>query len=892
MSESQNINFVRTSLETPRLLQHDKANLKSLQNFKSPQTYRNLNFNNYQTLNTTLTPEQHTMSSGLYSQDTKHKQIVSNLSQQKTKAETLSSEMIQINSQTDSNYPGLSKKSQTRQINIENTDTQQYLSNIPNAQSQLYSKGRQSQRISSLNSTMNRYNQNKTNQSIIYDTFVEINDLDKFFTKVLSLPEKTQYKVLQEKIKSQQNKIINIEEELECQQEQILQVKDFLSNLSKDFVKGIFQTDEEALIYKDQLGIKIQQLDFTLKRNLQNIQFILDTQNQPPSSLNLNSINQSTIESLNNNSQKSVNQQQQTCLYHKAKIRKLIKDLNDQIELNLKVKEQNMKLKLLNQSLGDKLEDKNLLIKQHVAGSYLNKKDQQQNYADSALIKSPKKRGTVVFGYGQQPRLTRRVSQGSSFFPRESSNKGIDEQFMNQVNEKEIILNNQYNLCLKLMQSVEHHSETNNFDKVLLEISKEIESIYDVEKCIILKVSGKELTDGREYKIPNDEGLFEDLKEEQRPIIVNDISKDKNMQKDLNKQFKLKVMNLMYLPVIQKKKAPQNDGLSLKQVDVKSSTVRLHKDKQDQEYQNFQTSDCPAFKTVETWEKEQEDEKKVIQLIDNILQYPNMRRFTEEVESSFANLFGVERANLVIVDRFKKDLIKYHYDEQKNEDYVKSYHIEKGLAGYVTISGHTIFVQNIDEDSRFNPEIDDPKVKNAKQVISVPIFCQSDRYEVGSDSLANLPRGIIQLINKTDPNGFSGRDIEKLEFLSSILGRCHDCVLKVEQLYSLKSVSDSLTEITKKVQNNLDTSCLQFGHMKKQFTQFIQTVNDRSKNNAAYLLNSSQGQSQRNLFGMQNTLQSQNTSTQENGRQVLSNKKITGNNFLGNQNTLSSISEL
>lgn len=62
-----------------------------------------------------------------------------------------------------------------------------------------------------------------------------------------------------------------------------------------------------------------------------------------------------------------------------------------------------------------------------------------------------------------------------------------------------------------------------------METCREIEFIYEVEKCIILKVAGKELTDGREYKISSDEGFFEDLKEELRPIIVNDISKDRNL---------------------------------------------------------------------------------------------------------------------------------------------------------------------------------------------------------------------------------------------------------------------------------------------------------------------------------------------------------------------------
>lgn len=55
-------------------------------------------------------------------------------------------------------------------------------------------------------------------------------------------------------------------------------------------------------------------------------------------------------------------------------------------------------------------------------------------------------------------------------------------------------------------------------------------------------------------------------------------------------------------------------------------------------------------------------------------------------------MFESERANLILVDRYKRDLFKYTYDELNNEDVIKTYHLEKGLAGYVAISGHSLFV--------------------------------------------------------------------------------------------------------------------------------------------------------------------------------------------------------
>ena len=133
-------------------------------------------------------------------------------------------------------------------------------------------------------------------------------------------------------------------------------------------------------------------------------------------------------------------------------------------------------------------------------------------------------------------------------------------------------------------------------------------------------------------------------------------------------------------------------------------------------------------------EKESEEEKQVISMVDEILQYPSMRKFIEVVEDQFAKLFHAERANLILVDRFKKDMYKYVFDAKSNEDIIKTYPLEKGLAGYVAVSSHSIFVQNIDEDSRFNKEIDDPKGINCNlypQLVDSNFYsqqCETNHY--------------------------------------------------------------------------------------------------------------------------------------------------------------------
>ena len=56
-------------------------------------------------------------------------------------------------------------------------------------------------------------------------------------------------------------------------------------------------------------------------------------------------------------------------------------------------------------------------------------------------------------------------------------------------------------------------------------------------------------------------------------------------------------------------------------------------------------------------------------------------------------------------------------------------------------------------------------------------------------------RGVIQLINKADSSQFNHSDQKQLEILTAILGRFQDVVFKLEDFYSLRSISENLKVI-------------------------------------------------------------------------------------------------
>lgn len=69
---------------------------------------------------------------------------------------------------------------------------------------------------------------------------------------------------------------------------------------------------------------------------------------------------------------------------------------------------------------------------------------------------------------------------------------------------------------------------------------------------------------------------------------------------------------------------------------------------------------------------------------------------------------------------------------------------------------------------RFSREVDDPKGVHAEQILAVPIYCSTDRLDTSMHSLSSIPRGIISLINKKDPAGFTPKVF--VSFLIFIIG--------------------------------------------------------------------------------------------------------------------------
>ena len=166
------------------------------------------------------------------------------------------------------------------------------------------------------------------------------------------------------------------------------------------------------------------------------------------------------------------------------------------------------------------------------------------------------------------------------------------------------------------------------------------------------------------------------------------------------------------------------------------------------------------------------------------------------------------------------------------------------MAGFVTVADHTILSESIRTDGRFIKEIDDPlgpPESPALQIISAPLNSHTDNELMSrGDQDSAYPRAIVQLINRRSsfenfasdlsPDvkdllklsvKFDQSDIEKMERLAWILGRCHEVVNKIEQLHSMRDQSQAMMDLSNQLSNHIEMSKSNFQGVQSQFKKFL-----------------------------------------------------------------------
>ena len=81
-----------------------------------------------------------------------------------------------------------------------------------------------------------------------------------------------------------------------------------------------------------------------------------------------------------------------------------------------------------------------------------------------------------------------------------------------------------------------------------------------------------------------------------------------------------------------------------------------------------------------------------------------------------------------------------------------------------------------------------------------------------------LSEDIQQLIKQG--HRFTQDDVEKLERLAPILGRCHEMVYKIEHFFSFSNNYDNMTNVYNEMNKYIDSSKSNFSEIQKHMRRF------------------------------------------------------------------------
>ena len=81
-----------------------------------------------------------------------------------------------------------------------------------------------------------------------------------------------------------------------------------------------------------------------------------------------------------------------------------------------------------------------------------------------------------------------------------------------------------------------------------------------------------------------------------------------------------------------------------------------------------------------------------------------------------------------------------------------------------------------------------------------------------------IPENIVQLMKFS--SRFKNEDVERLERLTPLLGRCHEMVNKIEQFFSMRSDIGDMASVTSKLLSYVDASKSSFGTLQQHFRKF------------------------------------------------------------------------
>ena len=93
--------------------------------------------------------------------------------------------------------------------------------------------------------------------------------------------------------------------------------------------------------------------------------------------------------------------------------------------------------------------------------------------------------------------------------------------------------------------------------------------------------------------------------------------------------------------------------------------------------------------------REENEDSTVLKLVDRILASGSMETMIKNIKKEFKQLFGVERVNVLLVNRMHKFFFKIKKDKKTKDINLIKYEMQQGLAGHAAASGQNLLSETV-----------------------------------------------------------------------------------------------------------------------------------------------------------------------------------------------------
>ena len=125
-----------------------------------------------------------------------------------------------------------------------------------------------------------------------------------------------------------------------------------------------------------------------------------------------------------------------------------------------------------------------------------------------------------------------------------------------------------------------------------------------------------------------------------------------------------------------------------------------------------------------------------------------------------ADFMLTKRATFWLCDSKTSELFKIALDKDGRDSMEDRHMAQKGICGYVANTHQSRITSNVEEENKFNADVDDPKGEGkTTDLLTCPVRCiEEEDASVMKAKGMHLPRGVIQVANKLDDSPFTEFD--------------------------------------------------------------------------------------------------------------------------------------